>query len=85
MSRFAAIADRDPTPDPGSTERLSAPVPPAYFADATPEALALEAAIGAAYEEGRALYGDEDGDAWLAALESGVHPLCRIKTAAPRR
>ena len=25
--------------------------------------------------------GDEDGDAWLAALESGVHPLCRVRTA----
>jgi hypothetical protein len=47
--------------------------------------LAMEAAIGAAYEEGRALYGDKDGDAWLAALESGAHPLCRVRTAAPPR
>jgi hypothetical protein len=54
----------------------------AYFADPTPEMLAAEAAIGAAYEEARGLYGDEDGDAWIAALEDGTHPLCRVKTAA---
>jgi hypothetical protein len=58
------------------------PEPFEYFADPTPEMLAAEAAIGAAYEEGRALYGDEDGDAWMAALEDGTHPLCRVKTAA---
>lgn len=80
MSRSAAIA-KDPTPEPSSAVTQSAPAAPAYFADPTPGMLAMEAAIGAAYEEGRALYGDEDGDAWLAALESGVHPLCRVKTA----
>lgn len=85
MKRAAAAAADDPTPDPSSAVTTSAPLSPAspeYFADATPAVLTLEAAIGAAYDEGRALYGDEDGDAWLAALESGVHPLCRIKTAA---
>jgi hypothetical protein len=80
MSRAAAVAD-EPTPEPGSTVAPSTSGAPAYFADPTPEMLAVEAAIGAAYEEGRALYGDEDGDAWLAALEDGTHPLCRIKTA----
>ena len=64
-------------------EETPKPLPEAYFADPTPETLTMEAAIGAAYEEGRALYGDEDGDAWLAALESGVHPLCRVRTAVP--
>ena len=53
-----------------------------YFANPTPEMLAAEAAVGAAYEQGRALHGEEDGDAWLAALEDGTHPLCRVKTAA---
>ena len=69
----------DPLPEPNSERRRS---PFEYFANPTPETLATEAAIGAAYEEGRALYGDEDGDAWLAALENGTHPLCRVKTAA---
>ncbi len=71
----------DPTPEPSSAVTQSAPASPGHFADPTPGILAIEAAIGAAHEEGRALYGDEDGDAWLAALESGVHPLCRVKTA----
>jgi hypothetical protein len=80
-SSATAVAD-DPTPEPRSAVTPSAHD---YFADATPETLAMEAAIGAAYEEGRALYGDEDGDAWLAALESGAHPLCRVRTAASPR
>lgn len=65
----------------GTSEEAS-PEPFEYFADPTPEMLAAEAATGAAYEEGRALYGDEDCDAWVAALEDGTHPLCRVKTAA---
>jgi hypothetical protein len=82
MSRsVAAAVAGDPTPQPSSAVTLSAPASPAYFADPTPGMLAMETAIGAAYEEGRALYGDEDGDPWLAALEKGVHPLCRVKTA----
>lgn len=56
--------------------------PITYFAGPTSEALAIEAATAAAYAEARALYGDEDGEAWLAALEDGTHPLCRIKSAA---
>lgn len=80
MSRSAASAVADePTPAPSSAVTHKAFAAPDYFASPTPEMLATEAAIGAAYEEGRALYGDEDGDAWLAALESGEHPLCRIK------
>jgi hypothetical protein len=83
MSRSAAtVVAHDPTPAPSSAVTKGALL---YFADPTPETLALETAIGAAYEEGRALYGDEDGDAWLAALESGAHPLCRVRTAAPPR
>jgi len=91
MSRPAVAADgADPTPEPSSTVTRTAPDdeadchPPlfAYFAAPTPEMLAAEAAVGAAYEEARGLYGDEDGDAWTAALEDGTHPLCRVKTAA---
>jgi hypothetical protein len=83
MSRSAAtVVANDPTPEPHSAVTSSAQE---YFADPTPEMLAMEAAIAAAYEEGRALYGDEDGDAWLAALESGAHPLCRVRTATPPR
>ena len=29
-----------------------------------------------------ALYGDEDSDAWVSALENGTHPLCRIGSVA---
>jgi hypothetical protein len=90
MSQSAAtiVAD-DPTPEPssavappcaGDTPALAGG--PLHFVDPTPGMLALEAAIGAAYAEGRGRYGDEDGDAWIAALESGEHPLCRVRTAA---
>jgi hypothetical protein len=83
MNRSAeTVAANDPTPEPGSAVTSRAHP---YFAGPTPEALAVEAAIGVAYEEARALYGDEDGEAWLAALESGEHPLCRVRTAALSR
>jgi hypothetical protein len=88
QSAATVVAD-DPTPDPSlAVTPASAgdtPAPagaPLHFVDPTPGMLALEAAIGAAYAEGRARYGDEDGDAWIEALESGEHPLCRVRTAA---
>ena len=34
--------------------------------------------MDAASEEALALYGDEDSDAWVSALEDGSHPLCRV-------
>ena len=68
--------------EPRRTAAEPPPEPFEYFADPTPRMLAAEAVIGAAYEQGRALHGDEDSDAWIAALEDGTHPLCRIKTAA---
>jgi hypothetical protein len=79
MSLARAPIATDPTLEPSSERRRSLFE---YFANPTPEMLAAEAAIGAAYEEGRGLYGDEDSDAWLAALQNGTHPLCRVKTAA---
>ena len=35
--------------------------------------------MDAAWEEALALYGDEDSDAWVSALEDGSHPLCRVE------
>lgn len=55
----------------------------AYMLEMTPEEEARLAARSEAAAEGRRLYGDEGSDAWLAALEDGTHPLCRV--AAPKR
>lgn len=38
--------------------------------------------IDTAWEEALALYGDEDSDAWVSALEEGTHPLCRLGALA---
>ena len=46
-----------------------------YFASPPAEMLEMDAA----WEEAVALYGDEDSDAWVAALEDGTHPLCRVR------
>lgn len=48
-----------------------------YFANPSPEMRELHAA----WEAAVALYGDEDSDAWVAALEDGTHPLCRFGPA----
>ena len=50
----------------------------AYVLGMTPEEEAHLAARSKAAAEGRKLYGDERSDAWLAALENGTHPLCRV-------
>src|SRR4051812_45741408 len=82
----AHITSREePTPDPASVvERLpeSARRGSArkaalveYFASPSPEMLQTDAA----WEEALALYGDEDSDAWVSALEDGTHPLCRVR------
>jgi hypothetical protein len=49
-----------------------------YFANPTPEMRDVDAA----WEEALARYGDEDSDAWVAALEDGSHPLCRVSMTA---
>lgn len=56
----------------------------AYVMGMTPDQEAYLTARSAAAEEGRRLYGDESGDAWLAALEGGTHPFCGI-AEPPRR
>jgi hypothetical protein len=89
-----AIAERQPTPQPSSAVTASAPAAitsredlprewrddpfVAYVLALTPEEDAHDAARSEAAEQGRRLYGDESGDAWLAALRDGTHPLCRV-------
>ncbi len=75
------LAPEEPTPQPTSSvafiaaaERKSALLD--YFADPSPSMRAMDAA----WEEALALYGDEDSDAWVSALEDGTHPLCRVGT-----
>ncbi|MFO0759068.1 MAG: hypothetical protein U0359_21430 [Byssovorax sp.] len=79
----------DPTPVPGSaivpsagssTQPLQSRAAEisAYFADLPVEMRAMDHA----WDEAIALYGDEGSDAWVAALEDGTHPLCRI--SAPK-
>jgi hypothetical protein len=46
-----------------------------YFANPSPEMREMDAA----WEEALTLYGDEDSDAWVSAIEDGTHPLCRIR------
>lgn len=46
-----------------------------YFAEPSTEVCEIDAA----WEEALALYGDEDSDAWVSALEDGTHPLCRVQ------
>src|SRR5262245_60083087 len=47
----------------------------AYFAKPSAEMCEIDAA----WESALALSGDEDSDAWLAALEDGTHPLCHLR------
>jgi hypothetical protein len=91
--KSAAIAE-EPTPEPASAVSVIASAPPpspppshmqrraallAHFADPSPEMRRVDEA----WEEALALYGDEDSDAWVAALEDGSHPLCRVGAITP--
>ena len=83
-----AVAE-EPTPTPASavgTKSSVAPEPSQhgaerhaallrYFADPSPEICEMDAA----WQEALTLYGDEDSDAWVAALEDGTHPLCKVR------
>lgn len=64
---------RPSNPPAPTTEAERAAALLEYFANPPPEMRAMDAA----WAEGLALYGDEDSDAWLSALEDGTHPLCR--------
>ena len=56
----------------------------AYWLRMTPAEEAYLAARSDAAKEGRKLYGEEGSDAWLAALEDGTHPLCRLSEPTRR-
>ena len=85
-----AASTEEPTPEPASAVKASSPSDGAveslsqragrraaileHFANPSPQMRAMDAA----WEEALALYGDEDSDAWVSALEDGTHPLCRV-------
>ncbi len=86
--RPSALSPEEPTPKPASTvERLPEPSRRradrtaallAYFSSPSPEMREMDAA----WEQAVALYGAEDSDAWVSALEDGTHPLCRVRVPA---
>lgn len=85
MSSVSHAIANEPAPAPGPVERApdsslrGAARKEAllgYFASPSREMREMDAA----WEEALSLYGDEDSDAWVAALEDGTHPLCRIRT-----
>lgn len=67
--------ERAPESSRRSAERKAALVE--YFVNPPPEMREMDAA----WEEALLLYGDEDSDAWVSALEDGTHPLCRVRMA----
>jgi hypothetical protein len=77
-NQAAAEVAKEPTPvpSPRGADRGAAFL--SYFAAPSPAMRELDAA----WEEALTLYGDEDSDAWVAALADGTHPLCRVR--APR-
>jgi hypothetical protein len=67
-----AFAARTPVPSPASGDRSAALLE--YFANPSPKMCATDVA----WDEALALYGNEDSDAWVAALKDGTHPLCGL-------
>ena len=67
--------------EPASSRRVAARMAAllAYFANPSPQTCAMDAA----WEEALALYGDEDSESWVSALEDGTHPLCRVEMPKP--
>jgi hypothetical protein len=91
-SSLSSEVAKDPTPVPasavGAVERAPASSRRgaernasllAYFATPSQEMREMDAA----WEEALTLYGEEDGAAWVSALEDGTHPLCGVRT--PKR
>lgn len=86
-----SAATHEPTPKPASAVGLNSSTVQAptssrhgaereamlleYFANPSPEMCEIDMA----WEEALTLYGDEDSDAWVSALEDGTHPLCRVQ------
>jgi len=85
-SNLSSAMIEEPTPKPASAVGSSSAAERAerratlleYFANPPPEMCAADAA----WEEALLLYGDEDSDAWVSALEDGTHPLCRVRMPA---
>lgn len=71
-----ASAERLPEASRRVVERSAALLE--YFSNPPPPFRELDEA----WEEAIALYGDEDSDAWVSALEDGTHPLCRVGALA---
>jgi hypothetical protein len=69
----SSFAERVPESSQRSAERKAALLE--YFANPPFEMREMDAA----WAEGLVLYGDEDSDAWISALEDGTHPLCRVR------
>ncbi|HZF52868.1 MAG TPA: hypothetical protein VE093_29630 [Polyangiaceae bacterium] len=65
--------ENEPGSSPRDAERKAALLQ--YFANPSPEMSEMDAA----WQEALALYGDEDSDAWVSALEDGTHPLCKVR------
>lgn len=74
-SNLSAAIVEEPTPKPASAVGSRRAALLEYFANPPPEMGAMDGA----WEEALALYGDEDSDAWVSALEDGTHPLCRLR------
>ncbi|MBK8258456.1 MAG: hypothetical protein IPK82_38075 [Polyangiaceae bacterium] len=77
--------DDEPTPDPASavakaphspesTRRLAQEAFVAHFSNPSHQT----GDIHNAWEKALVLYGNEDSDAWMLALENGTHPLCQV-------
>ena len=77
FSHASRVVDDEPTPKPISAVSASTAAVLGYFESPPSRMRALDAA----WQEALALYGDEDSDAWVTALEDGTHPLCRVRTA----
>jgi hypothetical protein len=75
MNRIVSTSgcvERAPESSRRSAERKAALLE--YFVNPPPEMREMDAA----WEEALLLYGDEDSDAWVSALEDGTHPLWRL-------
>jgi hypothetical protein len=78
VSAVTSIASARQSPDSSQRAAERRAVLLERFANPSP----LMREIDTAWEEALALYGDEDSDAWVSALEDGTHPLCRLGALA---
>ena len=74
-SNLSPATTEETTPKPASAVGSRRAALLEYFANPPPEMCEMDAA----WEEALALYGDEDSEAWVSALEDGTHPLRRVR------